>query len=119
LRHKSYIELCSVIQENGHEFHKDFHTWLYPNMHVFNYIVEQADLVYSKGRKYYAIATLWEVARHHSAIREWDAEFKLSNTWRTDVARLMSYTYLRFDGFFALRKRTGKKLGCYPWGEPL
>lgn len=107
------VRLIGIVQENPDVFQHGFDVWLSHNRSVFDGIVTQAMRVRARGFKHYAIGTLWEVARHHSALSEKYGTFKLNNIWRADVARLIMLAYPQFEDFFEVRERRTSRLGSY------
>jgi len=71
---------------------------------VFAHVLGEARAAVEQGRRHYAIATLWEVARHHlNLTRGTAAGFKLNNDFRSLMAREVMAADPALEGFFETR----------------
>ena len=109
-KHPPLETLLETIHECPTGYMEGFDAWVANNQSIFESIVDQAYLVHARGHKHYAIATLWEVARHHAMLAEKNSEFKLNNNWCADVARLIMATHPMLSGMFTLRSRFSHRL---------
>lgn len=72
---------------------------------VYAHIRREALWLRERGRSHYAIATLWEVARHHfTAQLATDAGFRLNNDYRSLLAREVMASHPELAGFFETRE---------------
>lgn len=91
-----------VLQSGKYDFSKGFSAWLHQNWHVYAAFHSLAAETANK-RDHYSAYTIREVLRWHTAVREWDSEFKLSNNHTPDLARLFNGVTGR--EFFRLHER--------------
>lgn len=82
-----------------------FRAWLAENPRVYGEVVRLARewrAVHGPSSKV-GIATLWETLRWQSSIRTTGDEFKLNNTWRAPMARLVMAREPDLAGVFETR----------------
>lgn len=85
-----------------------FHEWASVNKHIVEWIEHEALRLKRAGFQHYSVKTLWEVARHHTALNEGPgSKWKLNNSWTSRVARLLIERRPELDGFFELRRLHG------------
>jgi hypothetical protein len=113
--HLTKRALLEVIYDNPLVFAIEFDAWINDNEDIFAYMVERAWMFRKTGRPHFGISELWEHGRLFSHLRERQSQFKLTNAWRADVARLIMLAYpKRFpDDFFRLHRRNENLLGCH------
>lgn len=111
--HKWKGQVMRALYDNGGEHTEGFDQYLHENYdEVFVPIIEKIALLAAR-KDFDAISRLWENSRHTTGMREKDSDFKLNNNWKADIARIALNAYPQFKGFFALRRRRAKNLGCY------
>lgn len=93
-----------IVAEQRH-FRADFMSWLSENYEVWIAFEREANTIWERGRRHYSARTIGEYLRHESALREGpnEHEFKLSDWWWPDLARLYMLTHPDKEGFFETR----------------
>jgi hypothetical protein len=114
-RHKTPAQLLELVYEHGDEFSIDFDGWLTLNGNIFECAVEMSWDVRRRGRAHFSICEVWEQIRLNTGLHEdGSAVYKLTNHWRTDVARLIMIAYPdQLSDIFVLHRRNPDLLGCY------
>ena len=97
-------DVLEVVTNNLDQFRDLFPLWLEYNWPVWCKFEEMA-IEIARKRPHYAVATIWEVIRHHSLMREKAPDFKLNNNFRADVARLFALMHPQHETLFETRKR--------------
>lgn len=113
---KTVAQLRQVIYDNGDYFKKNFDGWLTDNHLIFRAIVQRTwKAKYVEKRLRYGIRPIWEDVRRDTPLAEKEGQYKLTDRWHPDVARLVMLAYPQFEGFFELREggRNESLLGCY------
>lgn len=75
------------------------------NFIVWSSFVYQANAIWDKGIRHYSARTIGEVLRHHTALSDTSADFKLTDWLWPDLARLYMLVYPERAGFFEIRGR--------------
>ena len=75
------------------------------NFIVWSSFVYQANLVWDRGFRHYSARTIGEYLRHHTAMSDSGADFKLNDWIWPDLARLYMLVYPDRAGFFETRGR--------------
>lgn len=84
---------------------RNFAEWAAANKQVIDWLAAEALQLQRSGFRHYSVKTLWEVARHHTALREGPkSKWKLNNSWTSRVARLLIQKHPELSSFFELRK---------------
>jgi len=88
-------------------FRTDLTEWLAipVNFAVWSSFAYQANAVWNKGIRHYSARTIGEVLRHHTALSDTSADFKLTDWLWPDLARLYMLVYPERAGFFETRGR--------------
>lgn len=98
-------QALEVITNNADQFSQLFILWLDYNWPIWVEF-ERLSLEIARKRKHYAVATVWEVIRHHTLMRETTPKYKLNNNFRADVARLFALLHPQYSALFETRKRS-------------
>lgn len=92
-----------MIVLHSEKFPEDFLGWLRDNRHVWNAFVLQAKAVIDAGYKHYSSRTIIEVLRHHTAITEKNAAWKLNDHNVPYLSRLFALCYPEHKDLFSFR----------------
>ncbi len=71
---------------------------------VYEYLLQLAQDLYSRGFRHYGIGALFEKVRWHFSVEKGLEDFRLNNNYRSRYARLMMEREPELDGFFELRE---------------
>lgn len=96
--------LAHVLDSYPGEFSRAFPLWMEDNFHVWQRFARECDLLRECGRDHYSARTVIEVLRHETQLRECGSDYKISNDFIPDLARLYQFTR-HCDGFFTLKER--------------
>lgn len=99
-----------ILAKHGSVFLTDMTEWL---SHSANWLIwsafeRQATAAWAMGHKRYSARTIGEVIRHHTALSDSGADFKVNDHLWPDLARLHMLVHPERAGFFELRGRRGK-----------
>jgi hypothetical protein len=86
-----------TIQQRFEEFDQ-------ANPEVYRYLCQLAREVQSKGFNRYGLQALWERARWHFEIENWELDYKLNDHYVSRYARKMMTENPDLAGFFEIRR---------------
>lgn len=94
----------------------EFLTFHARNPEIYELVKERCYELIRLGRTHYAIATIWEVIRHHIDITTHsnieDAEFKMPNNHRAFYARMFLDDHPQYQKFFEINHQ--RSMGPVP-----
>lgn len=99
------------------ELEDEWATYHVAHPRVYELICKFASVAIAKGRKRYAIATIWELIRWHVDFELDEPEFKLPNNHRAYYARLWMQEHPDYPGFFTTATLRHLQLVRDRWGR--
>lgn len=93
-----------AAQLNAERFTAEFLAYLQDNLHVYAAFEREALKVSARGFKRYSARTIVEVLRHHSALQDSDARFKLNDRFTPGWARLFALMHPEAADLFEFRE---------------
>ena len=97
-------QLIKLIHANREQFSAEFVDWFPQNDHVWKGFVRETNKVIAVGFKHYSARTIIHVLRHHSAIAEKGAGWKINNNFSPYLARLFALAYPQFADIFQYKQ---------------
>lgn len=95
--------LLALTTTNHAMFPEDFEDWLAENMHIWDAFVAEAMKVRARGFKKYSTKTIVHFLRHHTAVAESGAGWKINNNHSPYLARLFDLRYPSMAGMWEYR----------------
>lgn len=95
-------EAVEAVVKNSDQFRSDFARWLCDNFPIYEKFESHGRIMGAK-RSRYSARTIVEFIRHHTALRENDGEFKITNNVIPDMARLFSMLNPQYADLFEFR----------------
>lgn len=89
------------------KYRKDFGAWLGSNNHIWRAFATKANEIWYRGRRHYSARTIVEVLRHESALAEVGGEWKISNNFIPDLARMYQEAFPDRADLFETRLMPG------------
>lgn len=103
--------VIGLVRGQPYRFRDDFPDWLAKNFPIWEKFEEQANRVYSAGRKHYGARRIGEWLRHETAAREQpESDWKLNDHVWPDLARTYLMLYPEREGFFELRESPQRRV---------
>ena len=99
---RGFARAMSLVKDNP-LFQNGFHFWLDDNWAIWKRFEEEANHVWSTGRRRYSARTLIEFVRHETALRETHSGYKVNNSFVPDISRLYALLHQEKAGFFECR----------------
>lgn len=94
----------NVMEEHRELFSQEFRAWLPKNLHIWDAFVEQTNKVIERGFKHYSSRTILHVLRHHSALVENGAMWKISDHSSPYLSRLWGLMNPSFADIFSTKR---------------
>lgn len=101
--------ITDIAHAHGNHLAADFLEWLPENIHVWDAFVAETFKVIRRGFKHYSSYTIVEFLRHHTAVSESGAVYKINNNHRPYLPRLFEIVYPQHAGLFEYRTTTKEK----------
>lgn len=95
-------QAVEAVVKNSDQFRPDFARWLCDNFQIYEKFESHGRIMGAK-RSRYSARTIVEFIRHHTALREKDSEFKITNNVIPDMARLFSMLNPQYADLFEFR----------------